>query len=247
MKKILTVLGVVTSGFVSAQCDNANLSAWSASQNPSGGINVTAGSAMGGTTCGLDVAITHGVNNADWHYVEDNSPVNEQRYRAAFCINPNGLVIPDSGNNRRPKMHNAQCIGGAGAGCTNVGVVQMKLENFSGGDYRLDSYVRDANLGGVSNNKQRFHLDIPDTGATRIEYDLQMGANGSFRVWVNATSESDTPAFELANIDTTLWSGGISRARLGHMNPATNVNTGQSFYLDEFESRRQTFIGGTCN
>lgn len=113
--------------------------------------------------------------------------------------------------------------------------------------YVLDSFVADKNGG---DGTKRFRVDIPDTGATRIEYDVDLAA-GTFRLWVNATVETDPVATNAVNgesisytgLDFSDWISGVNRARLGFMNSPVNVPVDSPIYVDEFESRRQTFIG----
>ena len=71
------------------------------------------------------------------------------------------------------------------------------------------------------------------------------------KVWVNATSESDTPIYEvsgldIANVDSP-WNGGVRKSRLGMIERFSNTTAGQTYFIDEAEWRRQTFIGGTCS
>ena len=239
LTKTILGLGLTLVGSVAmAQCDNSNLSAWSSVTNNSNKLNVTAGSAMGGTACGLEVeVIPQTGGQSTRHFVQDSSPNNESRYRAAFCVDPNTVGMPSTGPNRRVKIHQAQCAGGL---CASGDVMQFKLQH-NGSNYQLDLWVRDKN---DPTWRNRHFVDIAD-GPNRIEYDLDLNA-GSLKVWVNATSESDPRAVELTGLDIADWPV-ITRARLGSMDRSTRVTTGDTYYLDEFESRRQTFIGGTCN
>lgn len=246
MKKILKITSLCVASFVAfnanAQCDVANLSAWSSIKNPAGNLDVTAGSAMGGSTCGLEVTTSVQNTGADKHHVQDDSPATEQRYRAAFCLDPNNIALPTSGTYRRLKFHMAQC--GGTAGCANFDIVQMKLQNLTAGDYSLKTFVRDLNTA-TAGNKLKFDIDIDDAAPSRVEYDLDL-ANGTFRVWVNATAESDTPVVDVSGLDLADWEG-VNQARLGFMDKGINVTPSQTYSIDDFESRRQTFIGGTCN
>lgn len=239
--KTVLGLGLILVGSVAmAQCDNTNGNAWGQYNNPDNKMNVTASAAMGGTSCGLELEVKNqNGGQASRHYVQDGSPTQETRYRAAFCVDPNSLPMETSGPNRRIKIHQAQCGGGA---CDNSDIVQIKVESVSAGQYRLDMFVRE---NGAPYNKSRHFVNIPDA-PTRIEYDLDLAA-GTFKLWVNATSESDPRAVELTGLDTSTKWPFITRARLGSMDKSNNAGIGSTFYLDEFESRRQTFIGGTCN
>ncbi len=245
MKKIFLIVAMFASFQVFSQvCDDTNLSAWSGTIEPdAGALTVTAGSAMGGTACGLEVAAKADRNK---NFVQDLNPTDEQSYRAAFYIDPNGIALPTSGFNRKVKVHMSQCIAGRPP-CLFNGIVQIKLAATAGEGYVLDNFVVD---GAVGDGKKRFRVDIPDTGATRIEYMVNL-TTGDFKFWVNATSESDPVAnnvvdgqpIDYSGLDMSSHSGGVNRARLGFMNSPANVPVDSPVYLDEFESRRQTFIG----
>lgn len=235
-KAILVVGMTLVGSSAMAQCVNSNFDAWTSINNPAAKLNVTAGSAMAGTACGMAVETIPQTTNATKHYVQDSSPNSETRYRGAMCMNLNGLTLPDSGANRRLKTHLVQCTG-----CANTDVVQFKVQN-NGGTYQLNTFVRDSNSAGTKN---RSLIDVPQTGPFRLEYDVDLTA-GTFKVWIDATSEGDTPAVDVSGLDMAAWPQ-ITRARIGSMDKSTNVAAGQVFFVDEFESRRQTFIGGACN
>lgn len=230
MKKILiSTLLTLAATVTFAQCDNLNLAAWSNFQD-NGDFNVTAAAAMNGTVCGSEISVNHTTKS----FVADQNATNELSYRAAMYVDPNSMSIPTSGINRRLKFHNAQCTVGT---CPNVGLVQFKLENTAGG-YSIKGYVRDANSGGTLN---KYDVPLAD-GPNRVEYFVDMTA-GTFKLWVDATSEGDSPVVDLSGLDMSAWSGGISEARIGNVNNPDNIAEGETMYVDEFESRRQTFIG----
>lgn len=254
MKKtlLITALGLFgTNAYAGGTCDNSNLSAWSSITDPdAGALTVTAGSAAAGTDCGLEVTI---LGTRDRNFVQDTNPAGEQRYRARFYIDPNGVNLPTSGANRQPKFHIAQCTAGAPP-CQSNGIVQFKLQNRATEGYVLNGYVAGDDT--TVDQVRRFRIDIPDTGATSIEYDVDFTA-GTFKLWMNASAESDpfatnlltgNPIDESGLIFTGIdgqagWSGGVSRARLGSTSSPNNWPEGEAIYIDEFESRRQTFIG----
>ncbi len=225
---------------VMAQCDNTNGDAWGQYNNPAGNMNITTGSSMGGL-CGLDLEILNqNGGQPSRHFVQDGSPSAETRYRAAFCLDPNSLPMAITGSNRRVKIQQAQCTS-----CDNSDIVQLKFESVVANEYRLDLFVRQDNGGSAAQNKSRHFVDIPDA-PTRIEYDVDLTA-GTFKLWINATAETDIPALDLTGLNTSVKWPNITRARLGSMDKSNNAGIGSSFFLDDFESRRQTFIGGTCN
>lgn len=240
MKKIiLSAMFATVSApvFAGGNCDNTNLTAWSNFQD-NGHVNVTAESAMAATSCGITIGVSHSGKS----FVADTNPNNEQRYRVRMYVDPNSASIPTSGTDRRIKFHNAQCTSGAPA-CQNTGVVQFKLENTAGG-YNIVGFVRDLNSSGNAQTgvgfKNKFDVPLSDA-PNAIEYDLDMAA-GTFKLWVDATSESDPLTVDLSGLDLSAWEG-IHEARLGMVNTPVNIATSESVFVDEFESRRQTFIG----
>lgn len=241
-KTLISVVFLCLSGLAQSQCAiNNATSSWSLVKNPNSKIDVVSAAAMGGTSCGLQVTTSVQNSGAEKHYVQDSSPSGEQRYRAAFCVDPNSVNLPSSGTYRRLKLHMAQC--GSGAGCSNYDIVQFKLQSDASGNYSLRSFVRDLNTN-TGGYKKKFDVPLADA-PNRVEYDLDI-ASGTFKLWVNATAETDAPIISFSGLNLSSWSGGVNQARLGFMDRGINVTTGQTYYLDEFESRRQTFIGGSC-
>ncbi len=224
-------------------CPDTNMNAWSVVENPDSRLTVEAAAGMGGSACGLQAAVD--IDNR--HYVQDDSPVAEQRYRFRSCIQNNDMVMPTTGTFRRLKFHNLRCPGGST--CPFRQLVQIKLENDPTNGLQLNGYVRngDGLTPPIGNgpSKDSFLADIPDSGPVAVEYDLDI-TQGRFRLWVNATSESDPPAVD-KTVDLSLWTDGADSARMGTLNNPTSITEGQSMYIDEFESRRQTFIGGDCS
>ncbi len=246
MKLKRTIIAVSATIFGSAaladsQCFLANTDAWTSVNNPAGLLDVTAGAAMGTSACGLVVTTAaQPGGQSTKHFVQDSSPVDEPRYRAAFCLDPNSITLNTAGANRRVKFNNVQCLA-ANPDCANSDILQMKLENDAVDGLRIDMFIRDSNVGG--SNKNRNFINLPDA-PVRIEYDMDLAA-GTFKLWLDATSEADVPALDLSGLDMAAWTG-VDRVRLGSQDRSGNVPVGQDFFFDEFESRRQTFIGGSC-
>lgn len=260
-KILLACSSLAVSSFSFAQCNDSHLDNWSVvnntpvSENGYGAsLSVTDSAAMGGTSCGLSVKtiITNSGStggDSDKPYIIDDSPNGETRFRAAFYINANGLQLPAAGTSfRKAKFHVAQCASGE---CEGGNVMVWRVVNRAAAgqpvDVGLEFWIRDNNLSGTNprTKKRSFGFDIPDTGAQRIEYDLDI-ANGTLKVWLNATAETDpqiTLPTEFNSLDLSPWSAGIKRARLGFIERRTSIPENQTFYLDEYESRRQTFIG----
>lgn len=94
---------------------------------------------------------------------------------------------------------------------------------------------------------QTYATDL-QPGVNIIQGDLNVGASGSFRYWVNPAAGSSEPAESgsIASIgDTSAW-GGVSAASLGLTAPSqtfADTHGNQVVGFDAFDSRRQTYIG----
>src|SRR5690606_11967131 len=127
-------------------------------------------------------------------------------------------------------------------------LMQMFLVGLDGGGARLGGFCRDLNSAG---NRARFGNgtnagSVPlQTGWNVVEIEVKVGAGtGACRIWVNNDTES-SPNWEQENVDNNLMTG-VKRANIGNIGAtvpyATALGT-QEMHFDEFESRRQTFIG----
>jgi len=239
-KIILTVASLFASAivFADSQCPMTNLNAWSSLTNPDSRLVVRTVAAMGGSSCGLESA----VDFDNQHFVQDDSPVAEQRYRGRIMLDPNSIALPDTGTFRRLKFMNVRCPGpGQGGTCPFRQLIQMKLEKVSPTQFSIDGYVRDgAGLPGNGATKNSFQVDISDAPTT-IEWDLNI-TTGSFRLWIDAASEADTPAVD-KTVDLSQWTDGVDSLRIGGLNQPTSVAEGSTIFIDAVETRRSTFIG----
>lgn len=234
LTKLIAVSAFLFTGSAFAQCDTT-FSAWDVVFNGSGTgtqMTVTTANPLSGS-CSVDVPVADGKK-----YVQDNMS-QETSFRGTFQIDPNSIDIPTSGTGRKIKVHNVQCVGG----CSAIGYVdwfQAKLRKQPTG-YKLGVWAMEAD-GNTLNDT----FDLVD-GCNTIEYQLIAGNPGTYRLWVNNSVEG-SPDYEVTNAD---FSGRYTdRVRMGRMGQGININanaTGESYYLDTFESRRQTFIGNTCS
>jgi hypothetical protein len=242
------------SGVAFAQCPTA-FSAWSASSvvGPAPGpvLTITPGAAMRSTTCGMQ--LTFG-STPSQRYVQDDTPEKETRYRARFFFDPNSAGLNVTGPNHRPVILRATVNdpttpqGGAGADLVVLRLAKVAAPN----DFRLFGFARVRNNvvddqtpnAGVYRWKDSggaLGLPLVD-GPNVIEFEITTGAAGNFKIWINANSEA-APTAQATVGDNSAWKG-IDQVRLGSLSniiPAVAV-TG-SLFFDEFESRRQTFIG----
>jgi len=235
MKKITKILSVTSlilagTGAVFAQC--ADISApgvWDFVKTGTNPVVATTANPLSGT-CSMAVPVQAGKR-----YVQDDMSA-ESTIRGSFQIDPNSLVMPTSGQQRKIKVHQVQCGAGCSSGST-VDWLQAKLRLQPGDVYKLGIWAREDN-----ENKISTSVNLVD-GCNTIEYQLISGNPGTFRLWVNNTNEG-APDFEstTANFSNRF----ADRVRLGRSGTGTNIVVGSEFYLDTFESRRQTFIGNSC-
>ena len=108
--------------------------------------------------------------------------------------------------------------------------------------------IRIADSGQPTNFKV---IDAPlatQLGVNRIEFDLVQGASATFKYWVSAeaTATSEGSPTGTATVNNTAWSG-VTQASLGMFSASngyrSNLGASQHLYVDQFDSRRSTFIG----
>ncbi len=110
----------------------------------------------------------------------------------------------------------------------------------------------------ASQNQCQTAVNLPNqTGPNRIEFDLTVGANGvgALRYWVN--DAATTGLTDGAGIPITITGGnagwvGVKTVFMGMTTPTLNFrsavagngqNVDKVVFFDQFDSRRQTFIG----
>lgn len=235
-RKFNALLGLGALAFASsafAQCPSSPVPPWSSQSALGGTVAIVAGG-YDGTSCRMDAQITvngPGVNA----FVRDNTPANEPRYRAQFLINGDTLTGINSAQSAK--------IFGATTEAPANGVADLVRLTITG------------NLAGTTRILGVFtacegqpgslcSASIPlAAGANRIEIDYQKSATGSLAVWVNNTN-SASPNTTL-NGNNNAW-GGVDFAVLGLSAPSPQFRANQlnrAVGFDEFDSRRQTFIG----
>jgi hypothetical protein len=196
------------------------------------------GAGLNGTACGLSIAMNAGAASNTKGFVTDGSPNNESHYRARFYVNTAGLTNMTLAN-RQFRVFTAQATtppAGFGA--------DMVFINFVGGatpSFRFS--VGDTASGGIITS-----FPVPNAGGNyRVEIDLQQGSPGSFRFWVTdaATASADATPDGTATPTNAGWSG-VKQINLGMFGTSTNFRANvatQPLIVDEFDSRRATFIG----
>jgi len=252
----LAVLGLVGFGAMGsalAACPAGPVPPWD-SQSAVGAtlavVGGAAGQGLNGTSCKLSISSSPGaLSNAKAFVSNTSGPVNEQRYRARFYVETTGLTGLTVAN-RQAYIASAQALtapAGRGLSMVNVFLAGGSIPSASFGFLVADN--------DQPSGFKTIVVPFPDTsGEYRVEFDLQLGVGatpGSFRCWVStagAVTADNTPtpaACASTSVNNSGW-GGISRLNLGFANVSQQARTNlasQVLSLDEFDSRRQTFIG----
>lgn len=197
--------------------ESGNFSAWSSASTGGGDLSVSAAAALVGSN-GMQAVI----NDTSGIYVTDDTPNAEAHYRMRFHFDPNSIVMTDG---------SAQYIF-AGRDASVVFQVDFRL---SGGNYqiRLRQY-NDA--GGVQSINWVTISDAPHAIEVEWVAATVAGANdGGITLWVDGVQQGS-----LSGVDNDTRR--IDSVQLGAVS-GLDVGTQGTYYMDAFESRRQTYIG----
>ena len=237
--KVLSLALVGLCGFAGtamAACPTSPVPPWD-NQFENNGTAAIASGGYAGTECRLDSTINAGAGGAAAAQVNwgNASTPNEARYRAQFIVKPDALAsqaLADS-----VSIYSAlSSTGGDG--------VRFSVFGGAGGVHKLSYQVRYDDATG--RRYKTGSVDLPN-GETHVEFDLTVGATGSFKLWVQNNNEA-TPTVDLsgANAFDNSALGGINRANLGLIAPTLDYVAkfgGTAVGFDQYDSRRQTFIG----
>lgn len=217
---------------------------------------LSAGTVNGGL-CKFDVGVTAAAARPDRARVQDRTPADETRYRARFLVNVDSLGTMGPG--QRVKLFNVQSTvdPDAAGQAASIGMVLVRLQGNPDGSGGRGIIVRGGNFTGQTAPFAAFNdtAFIPlAAGTNRVELDLQVAAanTGSLRIWVNSSTEG-SPTASLNALNLIPWNPGVTQVNLGLIEPtfdyingagAFTSKAGIRYSVDEFESRRQTFIGG---
>ena len=193
--------------------ESGSLSAWTASSTNGGNLRASLDAALSGSY-GLQATFT----NTTSMLVRDDSPNAEPRYRARFYFNPNSISMA-SGDN-------VTLLQGLDANSQIVFSIQF---NYSGTGYQLRARSYDSKLNTFVNTA---YVNI--LNATHI-VEVDWGNDGHLTFWIDELQKAN-----LTGITNSSYT--VERVRLGA--PTMSITgTSGSFYIDAFESRRQTYIG----
>jgi hypothetical protein len=203
--------------------ESSSLAAWSASNTDGGDLAASIFAAMRSSGVGLQAV----VDDTAALFVEDRSPDDEKRYRARFYLDPNGFDPGEALAHRRTRT----LIAFSEAPTRRCAAVVLRR---LGGAYSLMARAR------LDDNTQADTGFFPITDAPHIvELDLVAATgpdslDGSLQLWIDAV-----PVAALGSLDNSLAE--VDFARMGALSVKTGANG--TLYFDEFESRRQTYIG----
>lgn len=224
----LAAFGFASSAF--AQCPDSPTPPWSSAPSFQGATEIVEGG-YDGTSCRLNSTINAGAGGIAFAQVQDDTPATEPRYRAQFMVNADALT-------NQALLANATIFSAAST-ATGPAVRFTVFGDGAGGRF-LGYFVQNTNeASGFTSGSVAL-----DNGENRVEFDLQVGAPGSFTLWVNETDEASpsVPSVAVANATAV----GIDTAFLGLAAPSpqfVTAHAGAAVGFDEFDSRRSSFIG----
>lgn len=247
-----------------AQCPTTP-AAWSSTRIVDGGVlTITTGSGAAATTCkmtttsGSQGTAPDGIGQAA---VIDETPANEQRYRARFYVDATSLAGQLSGTQRVKvavvQNLNAPCRVTPGV-CTDTrarpAIMQVFLVN-SAGSPRLGGFCRGSGAA-ISTAIARNQFPQPasadqlvlTSGWNKVEVEIVVGnaGTGACRLWLNGNTEG-SPNWQVTGLTNKSFVEGVESFLLGAQGSQGDyfqTHGAKIIHFDEFESRRQTFISG---
>jgi hypothetical protein len=213
-------IGPVPGDVISADgFESGDFSAWSWSETDGGDLSVCAGGALVG---GQGLCAMLDDNNT--LYVQDDLADDEGRYRARFYFDPNSIGMGDG------EAHTIFI----GMASPYTWVMRVSLGGYNGNYYLIAGLVDDS---GVWTDSAWYLIG---DGPHAVEVDWRAasvsGANdGGMTLWVDEVQKVD-----LSGVDNDTRR--VDRVRLGAVAGVDNGTRG-TYYFDEFESRRGSYIG----
>jgi hypothetical protein len=197
--------------------ESGSFSAWTSASTGGGDLSVSPSAARVGSN-GMQVLINDTTNL----YVNDDTPNAEPHYRARFYFDPNSITLGDG---------SAQYIF---AGYDASAVFQVDF-HFSAGSYQIR--LRQYNdSGSVLSTNWTTISDAPHSIEMEWWAATAIGANnGGVILWIDGVQSGS-----LTSVDNDTRR--IDRVGLGAV---SGIDTGTlgTYFMDAFESRRQTYIG----
>jgi hypothetical protein len=203
--------------------ETGDTSRWSASMTDGGDLTVSGAAALAGSALGLQGV----VDDAAGIFVADESPLNEDRYRARFYFDTNGFDPGEAQGRLRTRI--LLVLEEAPVRRLAAIVLRRQLGAFSllGRARRDDNSQANTGFFPIADGEHFVEIDWRRSSGPDA-------SDGSFEMFIDGTSVS-----LLTGLDNSLSS--VDFVRLG----ALSVKAGASgtLFWDEFESRRASYIG----
>ncbi|MCK9540145.1 MAG: hypothetical protein M0Q70_13665 [Dokdonella sp.] len=215
-------------GVASAACPTSAVPPWS-SEFAFQGTTTIATPGYAGTECRLDSAINAGAGGAAGAAVIWNGGAVEPRYRAHFIVNVDSLT-------GQGLLDAVQLFTSTSASAGQI--VRFSVFGSGGGKNLAYAVRNDANPIGLETGV------VPlSAGENHVEFDFEIGAS-NFQLWVN-NNDPNAPTKTVAiNNDAAVT--GVDTSSLGLAGPTAQFVqhfAGTAVGFDQFDSRRQNFIG----
>lgn len=236
-RKFNALLGLGALAFASsafAQCPSSPVPPWTAQATIGGGAVAITSGGYDGTSCKMTARINAPASGFATAAVRDDTPVSEPRYRAQFLVNTSELV--SFGGFQAVQLFNANSNTEAN------GTAQLiRIALIAGPSINIIASCDNAGSGFICQSGA-----IPlAAGTNRIEFDLSVGASGTLSYWVNNTNSATPTGSVTLTGGNAAWVG-VDLAFLGLAAATSSFRAqqvGNPIHFDEFDSRRQTFIG----
>jgi len=204
--------------------ESAGIGSWSLSSTDGGNLNVAAAAALKATPLGLRAV----VNDTAGIYVQDDTPRDEQRFRARFYFDPNGFDPGEAQAHFRTRIF----IVFEENPTRRLAAVVLKRQ---GGIFSIMGRCR------LEDDSQADTAFFPITDAPHyIEIDWRRASgpsanDGTFQLFIDGVPAG----LPLTGLDNSIST--VDFTRLG----ALSVKTGSSgtLFWDEYSSRRANYVG----
>lgn len=240
---VLGLAGMAFAGASMAQCpsDPAQpIGAWSGKTVLGGGALAIVTPGLNSTACGVNLSFNAGAGGLASSFVRDDTPSAEARYRFRMYLNAD--AITSFSGLQKVQLFTANSVNPFPATGGSVQVLRVSLIP-GGGSGRQVSFVAGTN-NGTDYVSTPFVAPLA-AGANVVEGEVVIGGTGTGKVniWVN----NNNPAVPTGsiNVDNAGWTG-VDTAIMGLADSTSAFRTSQAtkvIQFDEFDSRRQTFIG----
>jgi len=238
--------GLVMAGSAFAACpagaSTANGGAWTSQVTLGGTITISSpGYGATATNCKMDTQYT---SNGSFNQVTavDGSPNNETAYRARFYFSAD--AVTSLGAFDAVQIFTANSSAPYPSSNPTLQILRLTLQGGGATGHNVGIIAACDNGGG---NTCVATASIPATGVSVVEIQVLTGASGVGVVnyWVN-NNNSGTPTGSVTITGGNAGWVGVKEARLGLATSTSGFRANhlnQILSFDEFDSRRQTFIG----